>query len=50
MARRKFHSVAPTFEFSMASLHHHYFITHPREEKDGNESGMETSSFFFPQE
>jgi hypothetical protein len=34
----------------MASLHHHYFIAHPTEQKDGNESGIETLSFFFPQE
>jgi hypothetical protein len=32
----------------MASLHHHYFIAHPTEQKDGNKSGIETSSFFFP--
>jgi hypothetical protein len=34
----------------MASLHHHHFIAHPTEQKDGNESGIETLSFFFPQE
>jgi hypothetical protein len=32
----------------MASLHHHYFIAHPTEQKDGNESSIETLSFFFP--
>jgi hypothetical protein len=50
MGRRKFHWVGQSFYLSMASLYQHYFIAHPTEQKDGNESGIETLSFFFPQE
>jgi hypothetical protein len=46
MGRRKFHWVLIKY----GKLHHHYFIAHPTEQKDQNDSGIETLSFFFRQE